>query len=321
VLGALGSTLLLPVLSTRSFAASKKVGGIFFGEVKVGNFEPTGYAGFTAMVKKYGFSSETAEGVAFEKAKEALSDFGNRGFDLVVAHSSAYQSAILEVAPKFPKTWFIVMVDGDSTGNLPNVAVYRFSTYEVLYLSGAVAGLMTKSNKIGVVGAIPLPGIRSEMAGLIDGAKAVNPNLQAEAIWINSFTDAAKAKEASLAMIGRGADIVGHVCDSAGEGIFQAAREKKLKAIGAFADEGLTNPDVVLTSGSYNEILSWDLVGKGLSDGSLAPKIVSGGLKEGWLVQGGYHDVPKDVQDKVAALASDIISGKVTLTPRMAPGP
>ena len=299
-------------------AGKKKVGAIFFGQVKVGNFEPTGYTAFTSMVEKYGFESEFAEQVPFEKGKEVMSDFANRGFDMVVAHSSGYQAAVLEVAPKFPNTWFILMVDGSSTGNNRNVAIYKFSTYEVLYLPGVVAGLMTKTNKIGVVGSIPLPGIRSEMAGFIDGAKSVNPDLDVEVIWINSFVDAAKAKEASLAMMGRGADIVGHVSDAAGEGVFQAAREKGIKGIGAFADEGLAHSDVVLTSGIFNENLAWDLLGKALSDGSLTSRINFGGLKEGWISQGGYHNVSKSVQDKAAAIKQDIISGKIKLTPRMA---
>lgn len=302
-------------------AAGKKVAAIFFGQAKVGNFEITGSTAFEAMVKKYGFESEFAEQVPFEGGKEVMTDFANREFDLVVAHSSGYQSAVLDVAPNFPKTWFVLMVDGDSTGGNPNVAVYAFSTYEVLYLSGAVAGLMTKSTKLGIVGAIPLPGIRSEMAGFIDGAKAANPAVEVESIWINSFTDAAKGKEAALAMIGRGADIIGHVSDAAGEGVFQAAREKGAKAIGAFADEGITNPDVVLTSGSFNEMLSWDLLGKGLSEGTLEPKVNFGGIKEGWISQGGYHNVPEDVQAKIEAMRADILSGKLVLTPRMVPEP
>ncbi|HVY21101.1 MAG TPA: BMP family protein [Bauldia sp.] len=323
VLGTLGaaaaSTMILAATGGKAVAKTFKAGGIFYGQVKVGNFEPTGYNAFQAMAKKYGIETEYAESIDFDKAKEPLTDFGNRGFDLVVAHSSGYQAAVLDVAPKFPNTWFVLMVDGDSTGNNPNVAVYGFSTYEVLYLPGAVAGLMTKTNKIGLIGAIPLPGIRAEMAGFIDGAKAVNPAVEVESIWINSFTDAAKAKEASLAMIGHGADVVGHAADSASEGIFQASREKGTKAIGAFADEGLTNGDVVLVSGLYNEDLTWDLVGKGLTEGSLKPTITFGGIKEGWVSLGGYHDVPQDVQDKIAKLRDDIASGKTVLTPRMVP--
>lgn len=312
----------LSLAGAKVFAdGAKKVGGIFYGQVQVGNFEPTGYNAFTAMADKYGFETEYAEGVSFEKGKEVMTDFGNRGFNMVVAHSSGYQAAALEVAPNFPNTWFVLMVDGDSTGDNPNVAVYGFSTYEVLYLPGAVAGLMTKSNKLGLIGSIPLPGILAEMAGFIDGAKSVNPDVEVESIWINSFTDAAKGKEAALAMIGRGADIVAHAADSASEGMFQACRESGAKAIGAFADEGLTNGDVVLTSGMYNENLAWDLCGGGLADGSLEAKINFGGIKRGWLSMGGYKGVPQDVQDRIAEIENSIKSGDLELTARMVPAP
>ena len=222
------------------------------GEVGVGNYEITGYNAFKEMVAKYGMESEYAEATQYEQAAEVLTDFANREFDLIISHSGGFQSASLQVAPDFPDSWFLWTIDGDTTGGLPNCAIYAFST-AVNYVSGVTAGLMTKTNKLGMVGAIPLPGIREEIASFADGAKYVNPKAETEVIWINSFMDAAKAKEAALAMYGRGADVVGHVTDQAAAGLFQAARDTGNWACGECYDEAKTNPDVVLTSGMFNE--------------------------------------------------------------------
>ena len=290
------------------------------GEVGVGNFEITGYNAFKEMVATYGMESEYAEATPYEQAPEVLTDFANRGFDLIIAHSGGFQSAALQVAPDFPDSWFIWTIDGDSTGGLPNCAIYAFST-AINFVSGAVAGLMTKTNKLGMVGAIPIPGIREEIAGFVDGAKYVNPKAETEVIWINSFMDASKAKEAALAIYGRGADIIGHVTDQASAGLFQAARDTGNYALGECYDEVSTNPDVVLTSALFNESLSFGDMGKRFTEGTLQPTIYKGGWPEEWLIQGPYNEdlVPQDVIDKAEAIKADLISGELVWDPRKVP--
>ena len=302
-------------------ASSKPLKAAFVsnGEVAIGNFEITGYNAFKEMVATYGMESEYAEATPYEQAPEVLTDFANRGFDLIVAHSGGFQSAALQVAPDFPDSWFVWTIDGDSTGGLPNCAIYAFST-AINFVSGAVAGMMTKTNKVGVVGAIPIPGIREEVAGFIDGALYVNPKIESEVIWINSFMDATKAKEAALAMYGRGADVIGHVTDQAAAGLFQAARDTGNWACGECYDEVTTNPDVVLTSGIFNESLSMNDLGKRLTEGTLQPTIYKGGWPEEWLIQGSYNEaVPPEVVDEANAIVADLQSGKLVWDPRKVP--
>jgi basic membrane protein A len=289
------------------------------GEVGVGNFEITGYQAFQEMVAAYGMESEYAEATPYEQAPEVITDFANREFDLILAHSGGFQSAMLQVAPDFPDSWFVWTIDGDSTGGLPNCAIYAFST-AINFVSGAVAGMMTKTDKVGVVGAIPIPGIREEVAGFIDGALYTNPKVTSEVIWINSFMDASKAKEAALAMYGRGADVIGHVTDQASAGLFQAARDTGNWACGECFDEVKTNPDVVLTSGIFNESLTQNDLGKRLTEGTLQPTIYKGGWPEEWIIQGSYNEaIPDDIVAEAEKIVADLKSGKLVWDPRKVP--
>lgn len=289
------------------------------GEVGVGNFEITGYNAFKEMVATYGMESEYAEATPYEQAPEVITDFANREFDLILAHSGGFQSAMLQVAPDFPDSWFVWTIDGDSTGGLPNCAIYAFST-AINFVSGAVAGMMTETDKVGVVGAIPIPGIREEVAGFIDGALYTNPKVKSEVIWINSFMDASKAKEAALAMYGRGADVIGHVTDQAAAGLFQAARDTGNWACGECYDEVKTNPDVVLTSGIFNESLTQNDLGKRLTEGTLQPTIYKGGWPEEWIIQGSYNEaIPDDIVAEAEKIVADLKSGKLVWDPRKVP--
>jgi basic membrane protein A len=301
--------------------AKKKVALVLTFKKNVGNFDPSAYAGFSQMVKRYGFDSEIAEVAGYDQAPSVLSDFGQRGFDMVIANSQGYQAAVLQVAPKYPDTWFVIYPDASTTGGNKNVASWVPDPYEMQYLPGVVAGLMTKTNKLGIVGSIPLPAIRGEAAGFEDGAKSVNSKVKVSAIWINSFTDVAKAKEAALSLYDGGADIVVHLADTAGLGVFQAAREQKKWAIGAFADEGKRNRDVVLTSGTFNFWKHYGEMGQLLASGKLQAKLYKSTVCDDGLIMGTVNHVPANVLARVQAVKSSICSGKLKLKPRLAPNP
>ncbi len=151
------------------------------------------------------------------------------------------EEAIRRVAKDYPE---IAFVFGSGLGpSSPNVSVFDNWIHEPAYLSGWLAGKLTKTNKIGVVGAMPIPEVNRLVNAFIAGAQAANPDTQVLVSFINSFFDPAAAKEAALAQIDAGADIL----YAERFGVIEAAQEHGLLAFGNMSDQNELAPETVVT--------------------------------------------------------------------------
>lgn len=130
----------------------------------------------------------------------------------------------------------------------PNMAVFDNWIHEPAYLCGMIAGGMTKTNVVGVVGGYPVPEVNRIVNAFIDGAKAVNPDAKVIVTFINSWYDPAAAKEAALAQIDAGADIL----FAERFGVIEAAVEKGLYSFGNMSDQYDLGPDSVITGPVWN---------------------------------------------------------------------
>jgi basic membrane protein A len=189
---------------------------------------------------------ESPDDSAFEPA---LRTFGERGYPLVIAVGFSQIDAVKKVAPQFPKTHF-ALVDG--VVEQPNVASLMFAEHEGSYLVGYLAGLMTKSNKVGFIGGMDIALIRRFEMGYEAGLKAANPKaeLLVNYVGVNSsaWANPARGKELALSQYERGADIIFHAAGASGMGVFDAAEEKKAYAIGVDSNQNSVKPGRVATS-------------------------------------------------------------------------
>jgi basic membrane protein A len=135
---------------------------------------------------------------------------------------------------------------GDETPK--NVACAVFQEEQPSFLVGYIAGKMTKANKVGFVGGIKFPLIEKFEYGFMAGVKLANPDVEVVRQYAESFTDAAKGKAITNNMYQQGADIVFHAAGGVGDGVIEAAKEKKQWAIGVDKDQNYLAPDNVLTS-------------------------------------------------------------------------
>ncbi|MEG1984109.1 MAG: BMP family ABC transporter substrate-binding protein, partial [Oscillospiraceae bacterium] len=168
------------------------------------------------------------------KWEAALCDLAEEGYDLIVTGGSLMKDTIQTVAPMYPDMPFIcydVALDFDSV-KMPNVYAMDFSQNEAAYMAGVVAASTSTSGYIGFVGATKIPVIYDFMVGYIAGAKAVNPDIKVATAFTNDFNDAALAKELSLAQIKAGVDVIFPACGNAAAGVYEAARDSKIHAIG-----------------------------------------------------------------------------------------
>lgn len=172
------------------------------------------------------------------------------------------EEAVRRVGPEYPE---IAFVFGSGLGpSEPNVAVFDNWIHEPAYLSGMLAGGMTKTNIIGMVGAHPVPEVNRLANAFIEGVKEVNPDAKVLISFINSWFDPAAAKEAALAQIDAGADIL----FAERFGVIEAAVGKGLYSFGNMSDQYELGPSSVITGPVWNMTPTVDYVIKQVNSGS-----------------------------------------------------
>lgn len=193
---------------------------------------------------EYEWSDNNGYGAEFERA---LREAASRGYDIIFGDAFGNEEIVRRVAIDYPKTYFVF---GSALGPMePNVAVFDNWIHEPAYLSGMIAGKMTKTNVLGVVAGYPVEEVNRIVNAFKMGVKKTNPSAKVKVAFINSWFDPVKAKEYALAMIGEGADIL--YAERAG--VIEAAKEKGVYAIGNMLDQYEEGPDTVITS------VVWDM--------------------------------------------------------------
>jgi len=181
---------------------------------------------------------------------EAIISYAEDGYGLIFAHGFEYQDAALRVAPRYPET--TIVVSGGSTVD-ENVIPMIFQLEEATYLAGMAAGALSETEIIGMVGGVAIPNAVGAFDAFAAGVQAENPRVRLLSTWIGSWDDVSAAKEATVAQLEEGADIVIHNTDGASFGIFQAVREareagREAWAIGMNRDQNDVAPEVILGS-------------------------------------------------------------------------
>jgi basic membrane lipoprotein Med (substrate-binding protein (PBP1-ABC) superfamily) len=181
---------------------------------------------------------------------EAFRSYATAGYDVVFAHGFEYQDAALRAGELFPAMTIVVSGGGRVA---ENVVPLIFRLEQGSYMAGMVAGAMSRSGTIGMVGGVEIPSAQGTFRAFEAGARAANPSVQVIETFIGSWDDVAAAKEAAVAQIRRGADVLIHNTDAASFGVFQAVREATrpdapVWAMGMNRDQNDVAPDVILGS-------------------------------------------------------------------------
>ena len=250
-----------------------------------------------------------SENVANADYERVMRGYAEKGNTLIVGESFAVEDAARKVAKDYPKVAFLM---GSSKGpQAPNFSVFDNYIQEPAYLSGMVAGGMTKTNKIGMVGGFPIPEVNRLMNAFMAGAKETNPKVEFMVTFINSWFDPPKAKEAAFAMIDKGADVL----YAERFGVSDAAKEKGKLAIGNVINTQDKYPDTVVSSALWNMEPTIDLALKNVKAGSF--KAEDYGVYSTMKYKGSElaplgtfeKKVPADIVAKVQAKQKAILDG------------
>ena len=256
---------------------------------------------------------KASENVANADYERVMREYATAGNALIVGEVFPIEAAARKVAKDFPKVSFLMGSSGKPVA--PNFSVFDNYIQEPAYLSGMIAGGMTKSNKIGLVGGFPIPEVNRLMHAFMNGAKETNPKVEFSVSFINSWFDPPKAKEAAFAMIDKGADVM----YAERFGVSDAAKEKGKLAIGNVINTQDKYPDTVIASALWNMEPTIDRALKMVKDGKFTAEDYGQysmmKFKGSELSPLGTFEskVPADIKAKVKAKQEAILAGKYTV--------
>lgn len=235
------------------------------------------YEGLVALRDSLGAEISHIQTKTPAEFEENFRQYGAQGYTMVFGHGFEFQDAAVRVAPSYPKTLYIV-TSGRVTGK--NVAGISFAFEEASYQAGMIAGATTKTNTIGMIGGTELPPVKTSFRAFELGAKSVNPKITVLTSYIGNWDDVSAGKEQALAQIARGADVIFQNADAAGLGIFQAARDKKVYAFGANANQNAVAPEVILGSVVIDLPKAFLLIGREVQSGAFEGRVINLGVKD-----------------------------------------
>ena len=250
-----------------------------------------------------------SENVANADYERVMRQYVEKGNTLIVGEAFAVEDAARKVAKDYPKVSFLL--GSSRKPQEPNFAVFDNYIQEPAYLSGMVAGGMSKTHKIGLVGGFPIPEVNRLMNAFMAGAKEVNPKAEFSISFINSWFDPPKAKEAAFAMIDKGADVM----YAERFGVSDAAKERKVLAIGNVINTQKDYPDTVVVSALWHMEPSIDAALAAVKAGKFKAEdyghLSQMKAKGSALSPLGTFEkkVPADVVAKVAAKQKAILDG------------
>lgn len=258
----------------------------------------------------YNIDVKYTENIAPTEMEAVFTDYASQGFDLIIGHSFSFGDAALTVAERYPETKFVII---DGTVGSDNVASYTLKTQDLGYLEGIVAGMMTKTNKVGLVAGLVGPAIIKVSEAYKLGVQAVNPNCDVYTAYTGSTEDVQKAKEAAQAMIDKGADIIAGAANSSNAGMIKACDEAGIYSMGELDQQPLAPNSVLfcnvnnienLVLQAVTDTINGNFVG-GVREYGIAANVCQ-------LSEFSSH-VPQEVKDKVAECMEEMRSGKLDI--------
>lgn len=291
-----------------------KVALLLVGSINDAGWSESSYRGFERAKKEFGFEGAYTENLQLPDIESAIRDYAERGFDAVIMTSAEFSDMAINVSPDYPKVKFVI-VNGQAA-KAPNLANFRPNTPECGFIAGAFAGLITKTNVVGVVAGKKMPPVVDATNGFIAGAKYVNPKVEVLNSYIDSWVDIAKGKEASIAMIEKKADVLCSNTGQAAFGTIDAARQRGIYAVGYIDDQYSVAPGTVPFSAIQDIGFAVYMGIKTIATGSFKPELVLVGAKEQLIRLSDFRTMGKDkVPDAVVAkmkqIYADIVNGSL----------
>ena len=242
-------------------------------------------------------------------AERVFRDLAGQGNKLIFGTTFGYMESMLKVAADHKDIKF-EHATGYKTAE--NLRTYDSRTYEGAYMAGVIAGAMTKSNTLGVVGSVPIPEVIRNINSFTMGAQSVNPKVKTKVVWVNEWFSPPKETEAATALINGGADVLFQNTDS--PAVLKTAQDKGKRAFGWDSDMTAYGPKAHLASAVINWGPYYTKAVTEVLDGKWTTGASWWGVKEGAIdLVSIADDVPADIKTKVADVKKGLADGSFSI--------
>ncbi|MBU2998712.1 MULTISPECIES: BMP family protein [Roseovarius] len=202
----------------------------------------------TAAVEAGQIEYQFSESTSNTDYARVMREYADSGVDMIIGEMFAVEQEAREVIAEYPNTTFLMGSSFPADENYPNLGVFDNYIQDASYLSGIIAGSMTETGNIGMVGGFPIPEVNRLMHAFMAGVREVKPEAKFQVSFIGSWFDPPKAKETAFAMIENGADLL----YAERFGVSDAAQEKGILAIGNVIDTQADYPETVVASALWH---------------------------------------------------------------------
>ncbi len=287
-----------------------KVAVLFPGVVTDQSWNQFGYEGLKRAAEECGVEIAYSENVSQDEQIEVLRNYAAEGYDIIIGHGGEYSDSIGMVAKEYPDLKFGV-ADGPPLAD--NVSATTLSFRQMGYLAGILAGEMTETNHVAYVVGELLECCDQGLEGFEAGVKTSGKDIEVTYIATGDWADVAKAREAGLALIDEGVDVLWHMLDTADAGLISAAEDRGVMAIGLYRDSSSLGPNAVLGSalGSPGVMICELACGRGIP----MQMVVVDVNTPGGIDMHMTDLTPKDVQQKIFDALEKMRSGEIHIEP------
>jgi basic membrane protein A len=313
----LASAAALAMMAVTALAADDKPAIVFdIGGKFDKSFNESMYNGSEKFKAETGIQYGEFEIANEAQREQAIRNFADQGYSPIIAAGFAQAAAVEKVAKEYPDTKFAIV---DMVVDLPNVQSIVFKEHEGSYLVGMMAGMASKTGKVGFVGGMDIPLIHKFACGYVQGVKAARPDAT---VFQNmtgdtgaAWNDPVKGGEITKGQMAQGADVIYAAAGATGIGVLQAAADGGALSIGVDANQNYLHPGKVLTSMMKRVDVAVYNVMKSGKDGDFKPGIQALGLAENGVSYAMDDNnkalVSPEMQAAVEKAKADIISGAV----------
>ena len=283
-----------------------KVAMVCSGPINDGSWNTEGYNGLEAIKEKFNAEVTYNEQVAIDALPTVLRTYGREGYDIVIAHSVEYDEQMKRIAPEFPDTKFVT-INGSSTDT--NLYSAQFSYWELMYFLGMTGALMSETNQISMITAMDSPTHQVELKAFEAGAKYANPDCVAGAAYTGDWADLTKAREASLAQIAAGSDVLLANVSSAASAILGACQEEGVKGLGWGVDMSPLADNTVIVSGLFAMPDLYIGVVESIQSGT-DERVLKLSMRDNYMSMGEMAEwVPDEVSEAVTKRVEEFMNG------------
>jgi simple sugar transport system substrate-binding protein len=301
-----------PAATAAAPAAPLNIAFAYVGPVGDGGWSYAHDNARKALEKEFGDRIKTSFVESVPESADAervFRDLVGQGNKLIFGTTFGYMEPILKVANDSKDVKF-EHATGYKTAE--NLRTYDSRTYEGAYLAGIIAGGMTKSNTLGVVGSVPIPEVLRNINSFTMGAQSVNPKITTKVVWVNEWFSPPKETEAATALINGGADVLFQNTDS--PAVLKTAQEKGKRAFGWDSDMTAYGPKAHLASA----VINWGPYYIKTTQDALDGKWTTGrswwGVKEGAIdIVSIAEDVPAEIKTKVETVKAGLKDGSFSI--------